>query len=248
MNYLKVYCNIIRKAENRTPPEGYTEKHHTFPISIFGKNNRVVVLTGKEHYIAHALLEKAFIKRYGIDNEKSRKMTYAFWMMRASQDRKHNRYYNSTLYENLKNRWRKSLSGKNNPFYGKKHPEELIRYFSESQKGNKHHNYGKSLSKEHKRKISISHTGKNKPPLTEEHKEKLRKSNIGKKHSEETKSKIKISKLGKNNPNYGKELSEECKRKISEGMKTKKWWNNGIECKRSEKCPADGWVLGRKLN
>ena len=100
MNYLKVYCNLIRKAENRTPPEGYTEKHHTFPISIFGKNNRVVVLTGKEHYIAHALLEKAFIKRYGIDNEKSRKMTYAFWMMRASQGGKHNRYYNSTLYEN----------------------------------------------------------------------------------------------------------------------------------------------------
>jgi hypothetical protein len=23
MNYLKVYCNLIRKAETRTPPEGY---------------------------------------------------------------------------------------------------------------------------------------------------------------------------------------------------------------------------------
>jgi hypothetical protein len=41
MNYLKHYCNLIRKAENRVPPEGYTEKHHTFPKSIFGKNNRV---------------------------------------------------------------------------------------------------------------------------------------------------------------------------------------------------------------
>jgi len=37
MNYLKVYCNLIRKAENRTPPEGYTEKHHIFPKSIFGR-------------------------------------------------------------------------------------------------------------------------------------------------------------------------------------------------------------------
>jgi hypothetical protein len=39
MNYLKVYCNLIRKAENRTLPEGYVEKHHIFPISIFGNNN-----------------------------------------------------------------------------------------------------------------------------------------------------------------------------------------------------------------
>ena len=36
MNYLKIYCNLIRKAENRTPPEGYTEKHHTFPKNSCG--------------------------------------------------------------------------------------------------------------------------------------------------------------------------------------------------------------------
>ena len=64
MNYLKVYCNLIRKAENRIPPEGYTEKHHTFPKSIFGNNTRVVVLTAREHYIAHTLLAKICIKKY----------------------------------------------------------------------------------------------------------------------------------------------------------------------------------------
>lgn len=48
MNYLKIYCNLIRKAENRTPPEVYTEKHHIFPVSIFGKNNRIVVLTARD--------------------------------------------------------------------------------------------------------------------------------------------------------------------------------------------------------
>ena len=78
MNYLKVYCNLIRKAENRTLPEGYVEKHHIFPISIFGNNNRIVILTAREHYLAHALLEKICIKRYGNCNEKTRKMTYAF--------------------------------------------------------------------------------------------------------------------------------------------------------------------------
>lgn len=62
MNYLKVYCNLIRKAQQRQVVEGYIEKHHIFPISIFGKNNKIVVLTAKEHYIAHALLEKYISK------------------------------------------------------------------------------------------------------------------------------------------------------------------------------------------
>jgi len=56
MNYLKAYCNLIRKAEHRVLPEGYTEKHHIFPKSIYGNNNKIVVLTAREHYIAHKLL------------------------------------------------------------------------------------------------------------------------------------------------------------------------------------------------
>jgi hypothetical protein len=108
MNYLKVYCNLIRKAENRTPPEGYTEKHHTFPISIFGNNSRIVVLTGREHYIAHALLEKAFIKRYGIDDSKTKKMINAIICMKGNK-----KYHNSFLYEQSKKRFSSYL--KNTP-------------------------------------------------------------------------------------------------------------------------------------
>ena len=36
MNYLKTYCSLIRKAENRDCPEGYVEKHHIFPV-VSGK-------------------------------------------------------------------------------------------------------------------------------------------------------------------------------------------------------------------
>ena len=36
-NYLKHYTRLIRKAEQREPPEDYLEKHHVFPVSIFGK-------------------------------------------------------------------------------------------------------------------------------------------------------------------------------------------------------------------
>ncbi len=151
MNYLKVYCNLIRKAENRTPPDGYTEKHHTFPKSIFGKNNRVVVLTAREHYVAHALLEKICIQRYGLKDRRTIKMTYAHASMVAVNGN-NERYYNSYLYENAKirfsinnpskslrvkqkqinsalERWsnpkeKEKITGKNNPFYGKHHSEE----------------------------------------------------------------------------------------------------------------------------
>jgi len=74
MNYLKVYCNLIRKAQQRQVVEGYTEKHHIFPVSIFGKNDKIVVLTGREHYITHALLEKICRKRYGNDHIFTEKM------------------------------------------------------------------------------------------------------------------------------------------------------------------------------
>jgi hypothetical protein len=99
MNYLKVYCNLIREAECRDAPEGYTEKHHIFPVSIYGNNNKVVVLTAREHYIAHALLEKIFIKRYGENDRRSIKMIHAFYCMNSANKKK---YYNSYLYESSK--------------------------------------------------------------------------------------------------------------------------------------------------
>ena len=117
MNYLKVYCNLIRKAENRTPPEGYTEKHHTFPVSIYGKNNRIVVLTAREHYVAHCLLERICIKRYGLKDQRTIKMTYASWSMNNQKRNKDDVYKNSILYE--KSRIRYINSYKENGFYSR---------------------------------------------------------------------------------------------------------------------------------
>jgi hypothetical protein len=107
MNYLKHYCNLIRKAENRTPPEGYTEKHHTFPKSIFGNNNRVVVLTAREHYIAHTLLERIYIKRYGIKDKRTNQMINAVICMKGNGE-----YYNSFLYEYTRKRFSNCLKNK----------------------------------------------------------------------------------------------------------------------------------------
>lgn len=147
MNYLKIYCNLIRKAENRIAPEGYTEKHHTFPVSLFGKNNRVVVLTAREHYIAHALLEKICIQRYGKTHWKTIKMSFSHLSFKGNK----NSYCNSYLYENGKKRWSAimKLNNPNKNGISQQHKKILLEC-----------RLGKSHSEETKEKIKKSLSGK----------------------------------------------------------------------------------------
>jgi hypothetical protein len=154
MNYLKVYCNLIRKAENRTPPEGYIEKHHTFPKGLFGKNDRIVIFTPREHYIAHLLLEKICIKRYGIGDDRTRKMTLACVMMRNRSEK-----YNSHLYEQVRKRYsenmKERMKGENNPSYGVPCSEER------KQKIRQKH-LGRKASQETRDKMSKTRKGRRK--------------------------------------------------------------------------------------
>ena len=196
MNYLKVYCNLIRKAENRTPPEGYTEKHHTFPKSIFGKNKRIVVLTLREHYIAHCLLVKTFIKRYGVNNNKTKKMIIALWCMSNKS-----KYSNSHIYESLRKEVVKLYTGENNPSKRMDGREKISKA-----------NSGKVRTKEERENMSASRKGKKRQPHTEETKRKIGDAHTGKKVSIETKKKL-------SEANKGKTLSQEQKDKISQSNK-----------------------------
>lgn len=192
MDYLKVYCNLIRKAESRTPPEDYTEKHHIFPVSIYGKNDRIVILSGREHYIAHALLEKVCIQRYGLNHWKTYKMSSAHSLMKDGR-----RYYNSYLYECARKRW------------GKMHSQKL--------KGSVPWNKGKKGVQVAWNKGMKTGSFAER---TEEWKRKIGEANKGKTHSEETKRKL--SEASKGNQNCkGKKLSEEHKKRLSEIHKDK---------------------------
>ena len=51
---------LIQRAQHRQAPKVYTEKHHIIPRSLGGSDNssNIVVLTAREHFIAHCLLAR----------------------------------------------------------------------------------------------------------------------------------------------------------------------------------------------
>lgn len=60
MNYLNVYNQLMDRAVNRSISGTYTERHHIVPRSMGGADtdDNMVVLTAREHFIAHILLAK----------------------------------------------------------------------------------------------------------------------------------------------------------------------------------------------
>jgi hypothetical protein len=238
MNYLKVYCNFIRKAENRTLPEGYTEKHHIFPVSIYGKNNRLVVLTAREHYIAHALLEKIYIKRYGLNHWKTKKMIHAFWKMNTRKNEIS--YSNSILYEYSKINHSKQVSMK---MMGNKHSFGVIKSKETIEKLRKA-NTGKKCKEETKRKISESLKGWTPPPKSEETKRKMSDSKKGKKFSEAHKNNLKKSWEKRKS-----KMSEDEIKKYFQTTKNRRWFSNDDLKITKMFYPTNvptGWTKGRK--
>ena len=82
--YARWYIRLMRSEAKNI--ECYTEKHHIFPVSIFGGNKRVVRLTGRQHFVAHKLLAKIYLYRCGQDSSKYSKMQKACTIMMAKTD------------------------------------------------------------------------------------------------------------------------------------------------------------------
>lgn len=85
-------------------------------------------------------------------------------------------------------------------------------------------NHEKIVSQETRDKIRKSNTGKK---ISEETRRKLSMANMGKKWSDETRKKLSARMTGKNHPQYGKPVSEETRRKISASNKGSIPWNKG---------------------
>ena len=189
MDYKKCYYNLIssRQLLDRVKGSGiYYESHHILPKSLGGDNSKenLVLLTFKEHFIAHLLLSKMY------DGDIKRKMCYALWRMSKGSS-KHERIVSASQYKTCREAEREakknhvvseqtrlkiSLGNK-----GKKRTPEMIEAHRNRIKGTTH-----TTSEETKEKISLAQKGKKHSP---ERIEKNRISHIGLKQSEESKKK-----------------------------------------------------------
>jgi hypothetical protein len=95
--YSKWYFELVLSRQTRSPSKTeYYETHHILPKSLGGNNDKenLVLLTAREHYLAHLLLVK-------ITTGKSRaKMAFALRCMTNFKNQYHNRYTPpSKIYE-----------------------------------------------------------------------------------------------------------------------------------------------------
>lgn len=259
MNYLKHYCNLIRKAKKRSTLHTYKEKHHIFPAGIFGKNSKIVNLTLREHYVAHLLLERICIKRYGFNDKRTIKMNKAVLMMGGR-----NNTFNSFLYEKLKIRWSLYMK-ENNPMKEKnisnkvseklkgrnKNDYEYLKIASEKKSKyneNNHESIKKSRDK-FRKTVSLMNEDERKSKfgrvITNEMKENLSKNRKGK--TAENCERVKKMKETKNKKIL--EMSDEERKKIFGKTKGMSWfYNDDLKINRLFKLNevSLGWTKGRK--
>lgn len=228
--YFKWYLDICNNAKTRIIEDKttYTERHHIYPVSIYGNNKDIVILIGREHFIVHHLLWWAYRKEYGASDYRTKKMQYAFSMI-GHCDRYNKRYKikNGFEYEQIK-------QARAEAFKGRIVSQETRDKMSIGNKGKRHGPLG-PRSDEVKAKISKANKGR---VVTEETREKIRLSGLGHVVTEETKAKISATTKGisfspeekarryasrtgiKRGPNKNP-MSEETKQKISISLKGK---------------------------
>ena len=163
MNYSKHYFLLMNKAKIRCDVSGYSEKHHIIPKCLNGSNepSNIVILTAKEHFIAHLLLTKMY--------PENSKIAFAFRAMSKLISKYH-----------MNGRKFSKLRIEKNLHIGLKRSEETKKRMSEAQKG-------RIFSEETKRKMSLAHQGQipwsKGKTFSDEHKIRLSESHKGKRYS-----------------------------------------------------------------
>ena len=231
MNYQKIHDSIIERAKLRNLEAGvYYEKHHILARSVGGGNDaeNLVLLTAKEHFIAHKLLCEIHPKNYSL--------IHAYWMM-SNVKYEHRTYtVSSKEYERLKTLrsgiLSETMSGENNPFFGKIHTDESRKKIGEN------NDYSFTQTEEYKKKQSEKMKGRPSP-------------NKGKKASTETLKKQSDATKGDKNSMFGKNHTEKSKKQISDNRIGKYAGVNhpmyGVVRPKFE-CPHCGVLIGSKGN
>lgn len=196
------------------------------------EEENLIDLFAREHYEAHKLLaienpsvrglqyawwcmsvitSKDSTKKYQITAEEYETARKMFVSMPYSEERrrrisesgrgrKHSEETREKMSKNAKERYK---NPENCSMYGKRHSEETKQKMRENHadmSGTNNPNYGRPRSEETRRKIGEGQ--KNKPPISEVTRQKMRENN-----------------QGAGNPNYGKHPSAESRKRMSEAQK-----------------------------
>jgi len=228
MNHEAVYDALMARALKRDPIGGYVERHHIKPKSLFPElrddPDNLVILSAREHFVAHLLLAKMF---GGV-------------MMFAAQAMLLNGRYGSRSYAWLREGaaiyMSETRKGAGNPMFGRKQTAEHIAKCVIARTGKPSPLKGRRISDVHRQRIAdaqrnrpsrphsdltrsrISQSKLGKPstqkraPLSEERRRHLSEVNTGTKRSEEVKERISISLKGRPKP----PRSEDHVRKLTE--------------------------------
>lgn len=216
MNYGLIYTKLIERAKGRVSV-GYTERHHIIPKCMGGTDtvDNLVSLYPEEHYLAHLILCKMYVG--------NQKLLYAAMNM-TTGSMINNGKRNNKAYGWLRRQYSESMSGDNNPNrrnpeiqkeaakkrIGQKRTEATKLNMSNAQKG-------RTFSEE--TKIKMSEAAKNRPPISDETRQKLSQKSrgrtgpwAGKTMPDEVRAKMSAVKLGRT-------MSEETKEKIKAAAK-----------------------------
>lgn len=234
MNYLYHYKKLVRRAisDNRVKLKKshknyiYYESHHIIPKSLGGTNvsSNIVLLTAREHFVAHILLVKICEKRYGRFHKNTYKMI-------VSSNRQKLNSKNSYVYERNKLKLSECMrvnNPMNNPEYRKRMADAKR---------------GKMFKIKNKNPKGPWNKGKITGPISQEIKDKMSNSRKGIKKKQEHKNSISLA-------NKGIPKSKEHKLNISKFYLGTKWMNNGSISKQIqptdlEKMISVGWKYGR---
>jgi hypothetical protein len=145
-----------RKKMNRSKGDGgIYDSHHIIPKCMGGSNftSNKVLLTPREHFIAHLLLSKS------VESQYVKKMYCALVRFMGKNSDRSGIKINSKTYQSIIENNRFHSMGKNNSFYGKNHTQETKNSISIKNKEynllNKNSFYGKKHTEETKKLLSI---------------------------------------------------------------------------------------------
>lgn len=200
-NQYNLLIEIARsRGLDKTKLQGYYEIHHIIPRSLSGSNNKdnLVLLTYKEHILAHMLL--------CLINPKDKNMFLSFsFLVELKSEHISENELNIDLIslEEIKSKRSDFMKGDNNPM---KNPEiaKKVSDFKKLQpgffKGKHHSEETKQILSE--KTLSLNWKGENHPMY-------------GRKHTEEVRKRISDKLRGENHPLFGKHLKDETKLKLS---------------------------------